>query len=62
MKRPRNSTTPAHGRSIRNCLASPVDLPRILVLDGGRITAEGTHVQLLRISPQYRRLFASEPE
>ncbi len=30
----------------------------ILVLDGGRLVASGTHDELLRRSPQYRRIFA----
>jgi ATP-binding cassette, subfamily B, bacterial len=30
----------------------------ILLLDGGRIAAAGTHAQLLRRSPHYRRIFA----
>jgi len=39
-----------------------VDLPRILVLGGGRITTDGRHVELPRTSDKYRTLFASEPE
>lgn len=31
---------------------------QILVLDGGRLVASGTHEQLLRSSPHYRRIFA----
>jgi ATP-binding cassette, subfamily B, bacterial len=30
----------------------------ILLLEGGRITAQGSHESLLRTSPQYRRIFA----
>lgn len=30
----------------------------ILLLEGGRLTAGGTHEELLRTSPQYRRIFA----
>ncbi|HLA45619.1 MAG TPA: ABC transporter ATP-binding protein, partial [Aggregatilineales bacterium] len=30
----------------------------ILVIDGGRIAASGTHEELLRTSPHYRRIFA----
>jgi ATP-binding cassette subfamily B protein len=30
----------------------------ILLLEGGRITAQGSHEDLLRTSPQYRRIFA----
>ncbi len=31
---------------------------QILVLDGGRLVAAGTHDELLRRSPHYRRIFA----
>lgn len=31
---------------------------QILVLDGGRLVASGTHEELLRTSPHYRRIFA----
>ncbi len=31
---------------------------RILLLDGGRLVAQGTHDELLRRSPLYRRIFA----
>jgi len=31
---------------------------QILVLDGGRVVAQGSHAQLLRRSPLYRRIFA----
>ncbi len=30
----------------------------ILVLEGGRLSASGTHEQLLHSSPLYRRIFA----
>jgi ATP-binding cassette, subfamily B, bacterial len=30
----------------------------ILLLEGGKIIAKGTHDELLRVSPQYRRIFA----
>jgi ATP-binding cassette, subfamily B, bacterial len=35
---------------------------RVALLDGGRIVEEGTHVELLRRSPQYRALLALETE
>ncbi len=47
---------------IAHRVSTIVDLPRILVLDGGRITADGSHAELLRTSDKYRTLFASEPE
>ena len=47
---------------IAHRVSTIVDLPRILVLDGGRITADGRHAELLRTSEKYRTLFASEPE
>ena len=47
---------------IAHRVSTIVDLPRILVLDGGRITADGRHAELLRTSDKYRTLFASEPE
>lgn len=31
---------------------------QILVLDGGQLVAAGTHEELLRTSPHYRRIFA----
>ncbi|MEU4425845.1 ABC transporter ATP-binding protein [Actinoplanes sp. NPDC024001] len=34
---------------------------RVLVLDGGVVAAEGTHEELLRTSPYYRRLAAGVP-
>jgi len=33
---------------------------RVAVLEGGRIVEEGTHAELLRRSPRYRRLLALE--
>ena len=47
---------------IAHRVSTIVDLPRILVLDGARITAHGRHAELLRASAKYRSLFASEPE
>ena len=47
---------------IAHRVSTIVDLPRILVLDGGRITTDGSHAELLRTSEKYRTLFASEPE
>ena len=43
-------------------VSTVVDMPRILVLDGGCITADGTHAQLLRTSAKYQSLFAPESE
>ena len=43
-------------------VSTVVDLPRILVLDGGRITADGRHAELLRTSAKYHSLFAPDPE
>lgn len=37
-------------------LSTVVDADDILVLDGGRVVDEGTHVQLLQTSPLYRNL------
>lgn len=34
---------------------------RIVVLDAGRVVAQGTHAELLRCSPHYRRLSESAP-
>jgi ATP-binding cassette subfamily B protein len=33
---------------------------RVAVLAGGRIVEEGTHEELLRVSPRYRALLALE--
>ena len=45
---------------IAHRVSTIVDLPRILVLDDGRIVADGTHQQLLRASAKYRSLFGPE--
>ena len=47
---------------IAHRVSTVVDLPRILVLDGGRITADGRHAELLRTSAKYHDLFARKPE
>ena len=47
---------------IAHRVSTVVDLPRILVLDCGRITADGRHGELLRTSAKYHSLFAREPE
>ena len=47
---------------IAHRVSTVVDLPRILVLDGGRITADGRHAELLRTSAKYHSLFAPDPE
>lgn len=41
-------------------IASVKDADRIVVLDNGRIAAEGTHAQLLNTSPIYRDIFDSQ--
>lgn len=46
---------------IAHRVSTIIDLPRILVLDGGKINADGNHAELLRTSGKYRTLFASEP-
>jgi ATP-binding cassette subfamily B protein len=35
---------------------------KILVLDGGRVVAEGVHNELLRTSPIYREIYESQIE
>ena len=47
---------------IAHRVSTIVDLPRILVLDGGRIAADGTHADLLRTSTRYRNLYSPPPE
>jgi ABC-type multidrug transport system fused ATPase/permease subunit len=47
---------------IAHRVSTIVDLPRILVLDGGRIAADGTHDTRLRTSAKYRNLFAPSRE
>ncbi len=47
---------------IAHRVSTIIDLPRILVLDGGRFTADGRHAELLHTSEEYRTLFSSEPE
>ena len=47
---------------IAHRVSTIVDLPRILVLDGGRSPADGTHATLLRTSAKYRSLYAPPPD
>ncbi len=41
-------------------VASVMDADRIIVLDGGRVTAQGTHDELLRSSEIYREVYFSQ--
>jgi ATP-binding cassette subfamily B multidrug efflux pump len=43
-------------------ISSVLTADKILVLDNGRIVAEGTHSQLLKSSPLYREIYASQME
>ena len=41
-------------------VASVQDADRIIVMDGGRISAIGTHEELLRTSEIYREVYTSQ--
>ncbi len=41
-------------------ISTVLEADKILVLDGGRIVAEGTHPELLRSSPIYREIYDSQ--
>ena len=45
---------------IAHRLATVVDADQIIVLDGGRVLARGTHAELLDASPLYRELAAHQ--
>ncbi len=45
---------------IAHRLATVVDADQIVVLDGGRVLARGTHAELLDASPLYRELAAHQ--
>jgi ATP-binding cassette subfamily B protein len=45
---------------IAHRLATVVDADQIVVLDGGRVLASGTHTELLESSPLYRELAAHQ--
>jgi len=38
-------------------LSTVRDADRIVVIDGGKVAAEGSHSELMRISPLYERLY-----
>jgi ATP-binding cassette subfamily B protein len=41
-------------------LSTVLDSDQIVVLDGGRVVARGTHTELLESSPLYRELAAAQ--
>ena len=45
--------------TIAHRLSTIIDADQILVMDGGRVTARGTHAQLLGSSELYRDLVAA---
>lgn len=45
--------------TIAHRLSTVVDADTIVVMDGGRVTARGTHAELLSTSPLYRKLVAT---
>ena len=52
-----------HGRTtfiVAQRISSVLKADQILVLDAGRIAAQGTHRQLLSSSPIYREIYQSQ--
>jgi ATP-binding cassette, subfamily B, multidrug efflux pump len=52
-----------HGRTmliVAQRISSVLKADQILVLDGGRIAAQGTHRQLLASSPIYQEIYHSQ--
>jgi ATP-binding cassette subfamily B protein len=52
-----------HGRTsfiVAQRISTVLTADKILVLDNGRIVAEGTHTQLMASSPLYREIYASQ--
>jgi ATP-binding cassette subfamily B protein len=55
--------TARHGRTsfiVAQRISTVLTADKILVLDNGRIVAEGTHSQLMGSSPLYREIYASQ--
>ena len=53
----------AHGRTsfiIAHRLSTIIDADRIVVLNGGRLEAQGTHQQLLQSCPLYKQLYETQ--
>jgi len=41
-------------------ISTVLNADKIIVIDNGRIAAEGTHSQLMQSSPIYQEIFASQ--